>query len=174
MKAWELIKRIFIGALTFVYFAFALFVTILLLNYNNYGVTQFGDTSVVILKEKVSNADFSKGDVIIVEKYNASEFAKGDTAFTYHIEENIPRIEIGKVGDIYIDEKAISFENGDTYSEKFVIGKPEKTFHKVGTFLSIIESKWGFLFIVLVPCFLLFIYQIYALVIEVKYGKDEE
>ena len=36
------------------------------------------------------------------------------------------------------------------------------------------ESKWGFLFIVLVPCFLIFIYEVYALIIEIKYGAEEE
>ena len=49
-----------------------------------------------------------------------------------------------------------------------------KKYEKIGTFLSVVESKWGFLFIVLVPSFLIFIYEVYSLIIEIKYGKDED
>lgn len=174
MKAVEKIKRIVIVVISVIYFSFALFVTILLLNYNDYGITQFGDTSVIILKERVSFDGYQKGDIVLVEKYKSTEFSPGETVFTYRVENKVAHIEIGRVGEVYEDDKAVSFENGDTYSEKFIIGKPGKVYKKLGTYLSVIESKWGFLFIVLVPCFLLFIYQIYALIVEIKYGKDED
>lgn len=174
MKAWDIIKKVFMSILTVVYFAFALIMTILLLNFNDYGVTQFTDTSIVILKERIANEEYKKGDVVFVERYNVNEFKEGETVFTYRLENTVAHIEIGEVGEIYTDDKAIAFKNGDTYSEKYIIGKPSKVYHGIGSFLSIIESTWGFLFVVLVPCFLLFIYQIYALIIEIKYGKDEE
>ena len=71
-------------------------------------------------------------------------------------------------------KEALSFENGDTYSMKFVAGKPTNVYEGIGSFLSVVESQWGFLFIVLVPCFLIFIYELYALIIEIKYGNEEE
>ena len=58
------------------------------------------------------------------------------------------------VGNIYPDENAISYENGSTYSMDFVAGSKVNKYEKIGTFLSIVESKWGFLFIVLVPSLL--------------------
>ena len=168
------IKGILVTILYVVYFAFALCMTVLLLNFNDYGVTQFGETSIVVLNEKVSFDGFEKGDVIIVESSNIRDYKVGDTIFTYRIEKKIPHIEIGKIGEVYETERAISFENGDTYSEEYIIGNPSKTFKGIGNVLSVIESKWGFLFIVLVPCFLMFVYQIFALVVEIKYGAEED
>ena len=69
-------------------------------------------------------------------------------------------IQIGKVGEVYVEDNAIAFENGETYSMEFVAGIGTKSYEGLGTALSIIESQWGFLFIVLVPCFLIFIYEI--------------
>ena len=52
--------------------------------------------------------------------------------------------------------------------------KPVKQYDKIGGYLSIIESKWGFLFIVLIPVFLIFIFEVYSLIIEIKYGAEED
>ena len=75
---------------------------------------------------------------------------------------------------MYEDENAIAFENGSTFDIKFVIGEAVDSYPTIGGILSIITSKWGFLFLVLVPCFLIFIYEIYSLIIELKYGSEED
>ena len=93
---------------------------------------------------------------------------------TYRINNNETFIEFGVVGKVYESENDISFENGSTFDMKLVIGTPEKVYKNIGSVLSIVNSKWGFLFIILVPCFLIFIYQIYELVIEIKFGKEEK
>ena len=80
---------------------------------------------------------------------------------------------IGVVGQIHEEDDALTFSNGDTYSSEFIIGSGEKIYPNLGKYLSIVESKWGFLFIILVPNFFLFVYQLYSLIVEVKYGKDE-
>ena len=138
MSKLETVKKVFFSILIFVYFAFALIMTMLLLNYNDYGVTKFGQTSLIILKEKVSSNEYKQGDLVLVEEVELKDIQAGETIFTYRA------------------------------------GKPTKVYNNVGTYLSIIESQWGFLFIVLVPCILLFIYQVYALIIEIKYGADED
>ena len=74
---------------------------------------------------------------------------------------------------LYEKDDAIGFQNGSTYDMKFVAGSATKVYNDVGTYLSIIESKWGFLFLILVPCFMVFIYQLYSLIVEFKYGDDE-
>lgn len=174
VNMFEKIKHVLIVVVCFIYFAFALSMTVLLLNFNDYGVTEFGETSLVILKEKVNFEGYNKGELVLVEKTNLKDFNPGETVFTYRVENKVAHIEIGKVGEVYENEEAISFENGETYSKDFIIGKPTKVYAKIGSVLALIESQWGFLFIILVPCFLLFIYQIFALVVEIKYGKDDE
>lgn len=170
---WLKIKNVLVTIFCFLYFSFALTMTVLLLNFNDIGITEFGETSIVVLKEKVSFEGFKKGQVVITEKASINDYKEGDTVFTYRVVKKVPHIEVGRVGEVYLSNRAIAFENGDTYSEEFIIGKPTKTYEKLGTVLSVIESKWGFLFIILVPCFLLFIYQIFALVVEIKYGANE-
>lgn len=175
MSKFERIKKIIFSILIFLYFAFALSMTMLLLNYNDYGVTEFGDTSMIILTEKVNSNEYKQGDLVLVEKKELKDLKVGETVFAYRADtKGNVHIDFGKVGEIYKEEDAISLENGNTYSMEFVSGTPKETHQNIGKYLSIIESKWGFLFIILVPCFLLFIYQVYALIIEIKYGEEND
>ena len=175
MKVLETIRKIVIGTLVTVYFIFALAMTTLLLNYNDFGITEFGDTSLILVDSSISNDKYEKGDLVLVERQRIKNIQVGDEVFTYHINsQGQVYIEIGTVGTVYEDDNAIKFENGETYSDEFIIGKATNTYENIGTFLSIVESKWGFLFIVLVPCFLIFIYELYSLIIEIKYGTEED
>ena len=174
MKVVEKIKRFAITVVAIAYFTFALCMTILLLTRNEYGVTQFGSTSLVLINEVVSSEEFKKGDLVFVDSLKLEHIKEGETIFTYRIDsKGIAHIELGKVGKIYPEEDAIAFENGDTYSMEFVAGRASAVHNGWGMFLSIVLSQWGFLFIVLVPCFLIFIYEVYALIVEIKYGGTE-
>lgn len=174
MKAVNTIKKILMVIIGVLYFSFALLMTILLLNFNDYGVTQFGDTSLILLKDKISSQEFVKGDLVFVNAVEIEEVEKGETIFAYRVDsKGAVHVEVGTIGEVYPSESAIAFENGETYSSEFIVGRPSNVYHNLGSILSVIESQWGFLFIVLVPCFLLFIYQIYALIVEIKYGADD-
>lgn len=174
IKILKAIKNFIIMVLMCIFFAFALSMTTLLLNYNKYGLTQFGDTTLVIINDRISSETFKKGDLVLVESKKLTDLKLGDEIFVYRInEDGSVRVELGKVGQIYLEEDAIAFENGDIFSNQFVIGTSDKIYNEIGTYLAIIESKWGFLFIVLVPCLLIFIYELYALIVEIKYGADE-
>lgn len=175
MKALKIIKSIVVNVLLIVYFAFVICMTVLLLNFNDYGITELGDTSFVIIKDEISSEIYEKGDLVLVEKKNINKLNVGDEVFTYQIStEGEVSIDLGKIGEIHLDEKAITYENGSNYSMDFVIGSANKVYEDIGTYLSVIESKWGFLFIVLVPSFLIFVYEIYTLIVEIKYGSEEE
>lgn len=171
----KVFKKIIIGIFGVAFFGFALIMTVLLLNFNDFGVTQLDNKSLVIMKDEITSEKYKKGDLVIVEGKKLSEISVGDEIFAYKVDKNgVASIDLGKVGEIYPDEEAISFENGATYAISYVVGKADKTYDNIGTYLSIIESRWGFLFIILVPSFLIFIYEIYALIVEIKYGKEEE
>ena len=174
MKALKTIKKILIVTFGIVYFSFALVMTVLLLNFNDYRVTVFGETSLVILKDKVSHEDYQKGDLVLVEEAAPENLQVGETVFVYKVDQmsKTADINIGKVGEVNVDNQVITLENGDPYSLKYLIGRPTKVYNGIGTVLNIIESQWGFLFIVLVPCFLIFIYELYALIVEIKYGDE--
>lgn len=175
MKVLKIIKNIILGLLLFVYFVFVIAMTVLLLNFNDYGVTEFGDTSLIIINDEISNEDYNKGDLVITKKKKMEKMQVGEDLFAYKVDSkgNVS-VDLGKIGNLYPEEDAISFENGSTYSMEFVAGTPETKYEGIGTFLSIVESKWGFLFIVLVPSFLIFVYEVYTLIVEIKYGEDED
>lgn len=175
IKVLQFIKSLILGVLGCIFFAFAITLTILLLNYNKYGLTQFGNTTFVNISDDITSDTVKKGDLVLVKSRKLDTLELGSEIFVYRVvNSNKVIVEVGKIGEIYLEEDAIAFENGDIFSREFIIGTTDKIYNNVGTFLSIVESKWGFLFLVLVPCLLIFIYEIYALIIEIKYGAEEE
>jgi hypothetical protein len=174
MKVVDVIKRILIGVVGVIFFVFAIAMTILLLNCNDYGVTKLGTTSLILIREEMSLDKYKKGDLVLVEEKKIDNINVGDEIFTYRLKtKGSVSIEVGTVGEVHPDDDTITFENGDNYTIDFIAGKASKVYSGVGTDLSIIQSKWGFLFIILVPSFLIFIYELYALIVEIKYGKEE-
>lgn len=173
MKALKMVKKIIIGIIGIIFFAFAIVVTFLVLNFNEKGVTEFDSTALVIIKEDIASDNYKKGDLVIIKKKKAANIKAGEEIFVYHIDkERKVHINVGKVGEIYEKEEGISFENGNTYTREFIIGEANNVYSSIGTYLAAVESKWGFLFVILVPNFLIFIYQLYSLVVEIKYGED--
>lgn len=173
MKVIETLKKILIGIFAAIFFAFALTMTILLLYRNDFGVTQMGDTSWILIDDEIASINYKKGDLVLVDAVKLTQIAEGDEIFAYTVdEENIAHVSLGTVGKTYEDEKAIAYENGSTFDMKYVIGKTDKVYSGVGTFLSIVQSQWGFLFLILVPGFLIFIYEVYSLIVEIKYGNE--
>lgn len=175
MKTLKMIKKCITIFLIICFLAFTIAMTICMLNYNKYGITQFGDTSLLVIKKEFASDTYKKGSLVIVENKLIKDYNVGDYVFTYHLDgQGGASVQYGKVGQVFYDDNAIAYENGETYSSEFIMGSGTKTYNTVGTVLSVILSKWGFLFIVLVPNFFLFIYQLYSLIIEIKYGKNEE
>ena len=175
MKVLNILKKIIISILLVIFFAFTITMTVLLLNFNKFGVSQFDETSLLIIKKSFSSETYKKGSLVFVESKNIKDYKEGEEVFVYHLDgHGGVNIQLGIVGKVFVDDDAITFTNGSTYSSEFIMGTGTKSYPKLGTFLSIIESKWGFLFIILVPNFFLFVYQLYSLIVEIKYGKDDE
>lgn len=175
MKVLGAVKKVIVSIILIVFFAFTITMTILLLNFNKFGVTQFDDTSLLIIKKGFTSEKYQKGSLVFVGQKEIPDYQIGEEVFVYHLDgHGGVNIQLGEVGQIHEEDKAITFSNGDTYSEEFIIGAGEKIYPEIGKYLSIVESKWGFLFIILVPNFFLFVYQLYSLIVEIKYGKDEE
>jgi len=175
MKVLKVIKRIIISIVLIAFFAFTVTMTILLLNYNKFGVTQFDDTSLLIIKKGFTSETYQKNSLVIVESKEVKDYQLGEEVFVYHLDgHGGVNIELGVVGQVFEEDNAITFSNGNTYSSEFIIGSGEKIYPNIGKYLAVIESKWGFLFIILVPNFFLFVYQLYSLIVEIKYGKEDE
>ena len=61
--------------------------------------------------------------------------------------------------------------NGDyLLSSEYFIGKLDtsKVYHNLGSVLNFLESRLGFLFLIIFPIFVLFIYEIFMVIEEIK------
>ena len=181
MKVIEAIKKFITGLLGIIFFVFALTMTILLLSYNDFGISQFGNKTLILMTDKIYSENYNKGDLIIVENRGftkglgyADMIEVGDEIFAVRIDAyGNTFVEIGTVGKLYPDENAISFENGSTFDIKYVLGEAVETHPTIGGILAITTSKWGFLFIIVFPSLLGFIYELGVVISELVNIKKE-
>jgi len=165
--------------LLFVWIVIAIFTTVCLLSYNKYNVSTFGNTSLIIIDNNDLEPTFATNDLAIITKDGASKYAKGDKVFFYY--GNITTesyINFGEITEITTDEKAeTSYSiNGTKVSYSSLIGKDNgaKVYHTVGLLLSIFESRWGYMFLVILPTLFILVYEIYSIVEEVKKETKKE
>lgn len=175
MKKVLKIIGIFFGA---IYCLIAITLTVCLLNYNDYNITELGDKSLIIVRDDELEPNYQKGDLVIVKKNLNREINIGDKIFFYNANEGQVTVNLGNViSKVNITKKETTFTmNGDyPISSEYVIGKTStsKVYHKLGSILSTLESKFGFLFLIIFPILVLFIYEIYAVIKEIK-SPDEE
>ena len=182
MKFLKVIKGIIIGLLVMVYLSFAITMTILAINFNKYGNAVVNGYTFLFIDENVANDKYKEKDLVIVKTVKNNKFNLGDEAFLYKILEDeltgskSVTIMIGKVANVDQKKQGIMLENEEFYSREFVIGEKYKVIPGLGGLLSMILNKTGFLIVIIVPIFFIFTAQIYALIVEIKFGDgaDEE
>lgn len=157
--------------LIIIYAIIAIFVTVCLISYNDYGVTQFGKTSLVIVDSKEFEPDYNKNDLVIVN--NDEKVQVGDKVFFYNTYENDNSVSIAKITNsekITDSETTYTIDGEKALSSEYVIGKVDSTttIPVLGLILSILESKWGYLFLIVLPSLLAFLYEILEVVKEVR------
>lgn len=148
--------------------------TIYLLSYNQYNVSAFGDKTLLVMTTKLS--DYNKGDLLLITKVPNSEFKVGDQIFFYDTTSKESVVNYGKINKVNENPKATNsfiMSNDFLLSDENVIGKSDnvKVFAGMGAILGFISSKWVFLFIVIVPILILFLYELYLLIDELKKAK---
>lgn len=171
------IKNIILG----IYIVIAVIVTLLLLGYNDFKVTEFGNYTLLLIKDSSLQPDFNKGDLVILNK--DSEVLTGRNAFFYDINNQKVEIKLGKIEKaerITTTETTYTLEGEKTISGEYILG-PANTAEiipNLGSILSVLESKWGFLFIIVLPAVILVVNQIgvvFSNIIQAtKQEKQEE
>ena len=158
------------------YAMIAIFVTICLLSYNEYKITEFGHYALVIANRSELYSDYKEGDLIIVNKQASIE--KGDKVFFYNTFDRSMEVSIEKVSDVEIiteSQKTYTLEGNKKISSDYIIGlsKDNQSFAKVGMILSVLESQWGFLILVVLPALLAFLYEIFEVFSEMR-GRNKK
>lgn len=156
-----------------VYCIISIALTVCLLNYNDYNITVLGDKTLIIVRDEELEPNYQKGDLVIVTKNANRDITIGDKIFFYDDTQDQITVNIGNVvNKENINKKESTYTmNGDyPLSSEYVIGKTEtsKVYHKLGSVLAVLESRIGFLFLIIFPILILFIYEIYAVIKEIK------
>ena len=165
-------KRALGNLVVIVYVIIAIAVTLCLLNYNEYSVTEFGNVTLILITDDSLEPDYLEGDLVVAKKENLDKIEVGDKIFFY----NDKDIKLGEVKQVNKYEGVSStfiLDGNHQVIEDDVIGSQEntKTYSKIGKVLSILESKWGFLFLIIFPSVLAFLHEIFQVVVELG-NKD--
>lgn len=167
-------KRIIIIILTTLYIIISIVVTTLLLHYNDYNVTVINNNSLISLKKDYD--ELKKGSLVIVAN---KEVKVGDKIFYYEANNNdigISLKSVKKIDEINANEYMYTLDNDKVITKDFIIGalNDAKVYPFIGSVLLLLESKWGFLSIIILPVAICFILEIYTLIKEFKPKKKRK
>ena len=175
----KVIRNVILGVVMVTYFSFIVAISTLLLNKNEYGVTQFDDNVIILVDEKISNENYSDGTLVVLETKELKDLKVGDEIFIYQPNKKDKSVEIiiSEIESIHleVDSPYVTItNNGTAWGEDFVAGVQVKTVDKLGGFLNFIESKWVFFILLIIPCFFILLYEIYLLIIAIKFDDEDE
>lgn len=179
--------RLFFDILEVVIVLYVVFITSCILFKNRYGFTQFGDYTfipVVNDNEKYIK-DVNKGDLLIAKKVDKVSLSESIYFYTsenrnYIVREGkVTRVPMGDGDTLYdITVEMLDKSVDTTVSGSKIVGKKSTLLPLLGSVLTFLESRTGFLLCVLLPIVIVFLYQIYEFISVVRYerrlGKEEE
>ena len=154
-----------------IYIVFAIVVTMSLLTYNEYKISVIGDKSLIVI-DSDDTFKYKKGDLVIVGREGYENAEKGDILFFYQ-NRGVKVAEIQKKDDFGESGVIYTIEGNFQVDQEDIIGTSnnEKVISKVGTILKILQSKWGFLFLIVFPSLIAFLKQLYEFILEISNKK---
>lgn len=172
------VGKFFIGVIEVFIICYVIFITSCILCRNKYGYTQYGDITFVTIDNNnmVELNDYEKGDLVLVSAVNHNTVEPGEEVYYYDSVRETYVLRKGTIKEVVGDSYSAIYilnENNLSVSHEKMIGTPMKSYSKLGMILDLLESQLGFLLIVILPILILFIYQVYNMVILLKFdGKD--
>ena len=144
---------------------YVVIITCLLFFSNKYGYTELGDYT-------LNNT--SKGDLLFIKKNN--NIKKGDNVYYYSTANEKYVIFSDEVIEIKKDNNTKSYVVGNinvnsTVKSNKVIGTKVASYKYIGSFLNLVESRIGFLLLVLLPILIVFVSQVYEFIVSMHYKK---
>ena len=174
----EKIIKIIRNTLVIIWFIIAIFVTACLLSYNEFKVSTFGKTSLLIIDSDEMEPEFKEGDLLIVKRNSDAKINVGDQIFYYNTSKdsdtNIYTDEVKEKETVTKSETTFILNEGKV-SGDYVIGTKNntKSYHKLGTILGVLTSKWGYMFLVIFPTLFATIYEV-IMIVDLAKSKEKE
>lgn len=166
-----------IGAVLFViYSIIAITVTVLLLSFNDYRCSEIGGYTIYIAEDDSLEPQYKEGSILLIEQTSDKNVEIGDELLMYKVIDSQEYEIVTRTLENKTQQGrhiVYDVDQDETYDSDYFIGKAEDV--KViegpwGTILSILESKWGYLFCIVVVSLLLFLQEVFDLIVELKYG----
>lgn len=173
----KLFLKIISGIICTLYLIVVIIVTTCLLCYNEYNITEIFDRSLIIIDEDLN--DYQKGDLLSVPKTTEEDLKVDEQILFYEIVDNQVAVNLGTITNIDKTSAKDTIytinNNHDIYFES-IIGKEDeaKNYDNLGTILGFLESQFGFLILIVLPTLLLFLYEIYRFIIELKTPLEDK
>ena len=172
---WDLVEVLII--------IYVIFVTTCILSKNRYGYTNlFGYTLVSVHQEDEAYIKDSKAGNLLVVK-NDGNVNKNQYVYYYYADVSDPNNEKYVVRGAFVTD-TIKGDGGELYSLKDkedpkiskarVLGNYSNQYAVIGGVLEFLETRLGFLFCVLLPIMIVFVYQIYEFVVILNYDKADK
>ena len=146
-----------------IYLILAILLTLTLLAYNDFKITEVGPYSFLIMKDNELAPEFNEGDLLIVNKND--EVITGKKAFIYDTSNEKVEVKLATIEKAErVNEKEVTYtlEGERKISSQYVLGPANTTevIPILGKMLGLLQSKWGFLFLIVFPALILVINQI--------------
>ena len=173
-KVGKVIRNILI----IIWFVIAVFVTACLLSYNEFKVSTFGKTSLVIIDNDEMEPDYFEGDLLLIKRVSDSKINVGDKIFYYNTSKDsdttIYTDEVKEKNTVTKSETTYTLNEGKV-SGDYVLGTKNdvKVYSKLGSILGVFTSKWGYMFLVIFPTLFATIYEI-IMIVDLAKSKDKE
>ena len=171
------VLKIVFGFIGFIYFVVAVFAIACLLKKNNFGYPQFGNKTLFVMEEDNKDTGFKKNDLVVLVKPDNKDIKNNDMVFFYDTEYAKNTINVGRVSKTeVINEKEVTITVANkSFSSEYLVGNADDStrYPTIGGILNVLLSKWGFFLIIIVPFFIMFMIELFAIYTEIKYGKKK-
>ena len=146
-------RKVVFNVFICIYVVITIFITYILLSYNEHNIAEFNKFYLIS----------DKSDLVVV--YKDSSINNDNYIYYYG---NNGKIKIGKVNSI--SDGIYTLYNEYTLDKDNILGSKDnsKSYCVLGSLYHILTSKWGYLFIIVFPMLIAFIYEIYEIIKEIK------
>lgn len=164
-------KKITLYLLGIIYIILTAVITVFLLSKNEYNLTEINDNTYYVVTN--DNKKYNKGDLLLINHNNSNKISKGKYIFYYNTYTKKMQVDIAKIKETEIiseTETTYLLDNDAYISSEYVIGSTDlvKVVPIVGYLIMILESTWGYLIFIVLPLFIMFLYEIHSIIKETR------
>ena len=170
MKAWKVIRSIFVWLMVVFAVGMMVFTVISVSTFDRADRKLFGYKAFIVLSDSMSKTDFNAGDLVLVKEVDPATLQEGDIiAYTSQNTANYGETVTHKIRSLTTDASGepgfITYgTTTDTDDEAvvtypYVLGKYSSHIPKVGTFFQFLKSTPGYIVCILVPFLVLILLE---------------